>query len=328
VKVLTWNLYIGADLSRAVEAETPDALLAANAEIFRVLHQTSFPERARSIAARIVEADVVVVALQEAAAWFTGPLGAPSPASKVEYDFVGILDEELARQGAGYDAVVVQGNSDSEAAAGPPYSSDIRLLDRDALLVRSDLVGDVSSTEAAHFDRQLTIPTGTGRMVEALRGWMSVDLIVEGRPIRFVNTHLEAFDPQVRLAQAEELVSPTGPIGPPDSGAADVVLLGDLNSGPELPVLDDRLAFFALMGAGLTDTWAVLHPGDPGYTAGFNELLDDPSPTVLEHRVDHVMTRGGVAAVSSEIVGTAPRDRTTSGMWPSDHAGLVASLET
>ena len=99
-------------------------------------------------------------------------------------------------------------------------------------------------------------------------------------------------------------------------------------NAPDLPVPENREAFFVLAGSGLVDTWAQLHPEDPGHTAGFGELLDDPSPSVLQHRVDHVMTRGHVAAVSSELVGTAPGDRTPSGMWPSDHAGLAASLET
>lgn len=325
MKVLTWNLYVGADLSRAIEAKTGADVLAANTEIFRVLHRTNFPERARPIAARIVEAKAAVVAIQEAAAWFTGPVDDPSPATSVEYDFVDILLRELASQGAAYEALYIQGNSDSEASTGPPCSCDLRLLDRDAVLVRSDLLGDVSAVQAAHFETQLSIPTGAGRMIEAMRGWMSFILTVEGRPVRFVNSHLEAFDPWIRRAQAEELISPSGPVGPLTSGD-DVVLLGDLNTGPDLPVLDNRLAFFVLMGAGLTDTWANLHGEDPGYTAGFHELLDDPSPSVLEHRVDHVMTRGSVTATSSEIVGISPEDRTPSGMWPSDHAGLVATL--
>ncbi|MFP5299575.1 MAG: hypothetical protein ACLGHL_11375, partial [Actinomycetota bacterium] len=46
----------------------------------------------------------------------------------------------------------------------------------------------------------------------------------------------------------------------------------------------------------------------------------------LEHRVDHVMTRGSVGLVGSRRYGVDPDGRTASGMWPSDHAGVMATL--
>lgn len=106
-----------------------------------------------------------------------------------------------------------------------------------------------------------------------------------------------------------------------------MILAGDLNSGPELPVPANRLAFQALVAAGLVDTWAEANPGDPGFTAGFGELLNDPSADgALEHRVDHVMASAGVGVVRSRITGTDADDRTPGGLWPSDHAGVVATL--
>ena len=139
-----------------------------------------------------------------------------------------------------------------------------------------------------------------------------------------MTTHLEAFHPLVRLQQAQELIAGGGPIG---SGAGPVILVGDLNSGPELPDPNNRLAFQALTNYGLVDTWAVVHPGDPGYTAGFNETLTDPSADgALEHRVDHVMTSPEVGIIRSRIYGTDPDNRTAGGLWPSDHAGVAATL--
>ncbi|MGH2722455.1 MAG: endonuclease/exonuclease/phosphatase family protein [Actinomycetota bacterium] len=320
VRVMTWNLYVGADLSRAIEASTPEALAAATAEIFGVLQRTDFPQRAKAIAAQIAEEDPDVVALQEAALWLTGPPGDPAPADDVAYDFLQILLGELQALGAAYDVAASVDLFDTEVPAAPPVARDVRLVDRDAVLVRR---GHIGVPGAGTFRTQLMFPGGFGQPITSTRGWLWVDLALAGSPVRVVATHLEAFDWQVRLAQAQELLAPDGAVGAATTG---VILLGDLNTGPDLPVPDNRKAFAALTAAGFVDTWAVLHPGDPGYTAGFGELLDDPSASVLKHRVDHVMTLGGWTPAESRIVGTDPGDRTAGGMWPSDHAGVVASL--
>jgi hypothetical protein len=39
------------------------------------------------------------------------------------------------------------------------------------------------------------------------------------------------------------------------------------------------------------------------------------------------MTKGDVATTSSHIIGLNPANRTASGLWPSDHAGLIATLQ-
>ena len=103
-------------------------------------------------------------------------------------------------------------------------------------------------------------------------------------------------------------------------------MVGDLNTGPDLPLPANRLAYSALVEAGMTDTWVISHRGEPGYTSGFGELLDEPIESALEHRVDHVMTRGTVGIVRSKLYGIDLDNRTTTGMWPSDHAGVLATL--
>ena len=324
VKVMTRNLYLGADLSPAISATSVPQALAAGAQIFSTVQRTSFPERAGALAREIADADPVLLGLQEVATWHSGPLGDPAPATTVEYDFLQILLQELAAAGAPYEVVVVQPEADIEGPAGAPFLKDLRLVQHDAILVRAG-TGDavrLSDARSASFTSTLVLPTGTGRSIPVKRGWTSVEAVVNKRPFRFVNTHLEAFHPLIRLQQAQELIAPTGPIG---SAPDDVVLAGDLNSGPELPVPANRLAYGALTGAGMVDTWLALHPGDPGFTSGFDELLLDPQGT-LEHRVDHVMVRGSVGIIRSKIYGTDPDDRTPSGMWPSDHAGLLATV--
>ena len=324
VKVMTRNLYLGANLDPAFRAASVPELLAATAHIFSVVHQTDFPARAKALAREIVDADPVLLGLQEAAVWYSGPINQPAPASTVEYDFIAILRQELAALGAPYDLVRAQPEADLEAPAGAPYFKDIRLLQQDAILVKAGSGDEVSLTnpQSANFAAKLVLTTGIGQRFVVNRGWESVDAVVNKRSFRFVNTHLEAFDPFIRVQQAQELLAESGPVG---SATGAVILVGDLNSSPDLPVPDNRLAFQVLTDGGLVDTWAVANPGDRGYTAGLSELLNEPTP-VLEHRVDHVMTSAGVGVVASRIYGIDPDNRTATGLWPSDHAGVAATL--
>jgi len=69
--------------------------------------------------------------------------------------------------------------------------------------------------------------------------------------------------------------------------------------------------------------WATLHPELPGLTCCFPELLSDPAQT-LDQRIDYVMLRD-VRPLTSRVFGDVLGTRTL-GLWPSDHAGLTASL--
>jgi hypothetical protein len=74
------------------------------------------------------------------------------------------------------------------------------------------------------------------------------------------------------------------------------------------------------------DTWPVANPGNPGLTSGFSELLDDPSASVFDRRIDDVFAKGAIGVNSSKVYGTDPDNRAAGGLWPSDHAGVAASL--
>ncbi len=326
VKVMTRNLYLGASLNSAIQATSVPGAVAAASHVFSVVHQTNFPERAKALAREIADADPVLLGLQEAAIWYSGPFNDPSPATTVEYDFIASLRHELATVGAPYDVVRLQPEADIEVPAGAPYVRDIRLLQHDAILVKAGLGDEVRLTNARSgtFDAKLVVTTAFGQQFVVNRGWVSVDAIVNKRAFRFVNTHLEAFHPVIRLRQAHELVASHGPVG---SATRPVILVGDLNTGPDLPVDANELAFRALEAYGLVDTWELVNPGDPGFTSGFNERLTDPTAEgALEFRVDHVMTSATVGVVASRIYGTDPDNRTASGLWPSDHAGVAATL--
>lgn len=325
VKVMTRNLYFGADLTRSIVAPTIPDFLAANAQIWTNVVHSDIDARARLVAREIVRTRPDVVGLQEVSQWLSGPFSDPADATTLEYDQLNSLLRWLAFYGRPHRVIKSQQQIAIEAPAGAPYLKDFRLVDRDVIIApkRARHGVQLSDPAGANFATNLTIPNGIGQSIEVKRGWVSVEAKAQGRKFRFVNTHLESFHPLVRAAQAAELVAPSGPVG---SASGDVALVGDLNSDP-LAAPPESFAFGTLIAAGMADTWLAVNPGNPGATYGFGELLDDPSPAGLfTQRIDHVMTKGSVSAESARLVGLNPANRTAGGLWPSDHAGVVTEL--
>ena len=81
-----------------------------------------------------------------------------------------------------------------------------------------------------------------------------------------------------------------------------------------------------LLAAGLVDVWRAASSEADGSTWGQANDVANPIST-LDQRLDLVLVAGGIRPVSIERVGHLTEDRTPSGLWPSDHAGLVADLE-
>jgi endonuclease/exonuclease/phosphatase family metal-dependent hydrolase len=147
VKVMTRNLYLGADILAVAEAQGPaGALAAANATWASVL-ATRFPDRAAAMAREIAEERPDVLALQEATTWRLGPplaclAGAPVPpsADEVAVDFLPTLLRALERQGMHYDVAAQVTSMDAELCIGDPSDPaslrDLRYTDHDVILVR------------------------------------------------------------------------------------------------------------------------------------------------------------------------------------------------
>lgn len=325
VKVMTRNLYFGADLTRSIMAPTVPDFLVANAQIWTNVQASEIDERARAVAREIAVRRPDIVGLQEVSQWLSGPFNDPSDATTLEHDQLASLLRWLSHYGSPHRVIRAQQQIAIEAPAAAPYYRDYRLVDRDVIIAPKRARHGVQLKQAAgaNFATNLTITSGVGQTIEVKRGWVSVEAKVSGRSFRFVNTHLESFHPGIRAAQASELVAAAGAVG---SAAGDVVLVGDINSDP-LDAFPDNLAFGALIAAGMADTWVSANPGDPGETCCFNELLNDASPAgVFNQRIDHVLTKGSVATLAAGLVGLNPANRTPGGLWPSDHAGVVTTL--
>lgn len=348
-KVMTRNLYLGADLNPAIAAlgctPQPYCTLDANQGIWNQVVATDFPARAKVLAKEIDDDDPYIVGLQEVALWRSGPVNGFKDAATVEYDFLASLQSELAARGNKYAVAVVQQEADIESPAGSAgvgYADarDRRLTMRDAILVRTDLPKgrfSVSNPQSANYANNITITIpqtspcpGTSSCygnIVFTRGWTSIDIKIANKlAARFVNTHLESASSGYRQAQAAELVGAyaTGPL----LTSLPAILVGDLNSDPSIPYTgnpasstSDGAAYGIIASAGFVDTGNTLN------TFGHDEdLLDFPS-NVFNQRIDHVLTRpGSFGLLTTKVVGTDPNNRTPAGLWPSDHAGVIVGL--
>ena len=327
--VLTRNLYVGAPIEALFDPTLEAAEIpGVAAELWAAIRATDFPARAEALAAEIERHRPHLVGLQEVSVFKLQlvsdlVVGGTTPAADVQLDFLAELLAALDERGLGYAPVATSRNFAAEVPilnpASPVGLSDIRLEDFDVVLARSDVTWE--RPRSANFTARPVFELG-GATVELPRGWAAVDATVGGRTVTFVNTHLEPAETAggaVQVAQAEELVAALADNPHP------VVLVGDLNSeadGGSTPTYE------LLLGQGYRDAWTR---ASDGHTCCHAEDLRNER-VELTKRIDFVLVRGELGtgpgglrgAVRAEVVGARIPDRTPSGLWPSDHAGVAA----
>jgi hypothetical protein len=69
LKVMTRNLYLGAELGPTFTVTSLEQLVAAVTQAFATVEATNFPERAEALADEIAETDPHLVGLQEVELW-------------------------------------------------------------------------------------------------------------------------------------------------------------------------------------------------------------------------------------------------------------------
>jgi endonuclease/exonuclease/phosphatase family metal-dependent hydrolase len=320
LSVMTYNIYQGTELENSIAARTGQDFVIGATKDFLMMRQTNFSDRARALAAEIAASKPDLIGLQEVALWRTGPHKTPAePATSIDQDFLQILLDALGKRGLSYSTASSVDNFDVQGPAllSADGLTDVRLTDRDVILARTDRFGadiKLSNPQSSNYTTNLVITTVAGPTA-VLEGWASIDVKYRGRMVRFVTTHLDAFVPQIRLAQANELLS-----GPANT-RLPLIVAGDMNT----TTTTDTYA--AIATAGFADVWAQLHAADAGFTCCEALPTIDNSIPALFERVDLFLIRGGLEAASIARVGADPGSRTASGLWPSDHAGLVATLE-
>ena len=349
VKVMTRNLYLGADLLPGTRATSFQELSNFAGHVLNTVDENDFRVRAKGLAAEILKEQPHLVGLQEAAIWRTqGCDRAPLPpsAATVRYDYIELLLAELNRGGTRYRLAVAKpefdfeiwANTDgNESTAGPgcQFGAELqgRLTMRDAILAR---VGKVRTARprSGTFKTLLQVkPAGVG--IDVTRGWTSVDATVGGKRFRFVNAHLEAYDNrptgnqtntgrsvdngQIREAQAKELVGRGGGA----TGRLPVVLLADVNSGKVEVKPGDARAYRVVLRGG----FAIRSPQRPFSCCLGSEVLKVSAGGELsnfDHTIDYILTNSPrrIRLVGSAVTGRTP----VNGYWNADHAGVVSSL--
>jgi endonuclease/exonuclease/phosphatase family metal-dependent hydrolase len=338
VTVMTRNVFLGADLAPAIGA--PDIAGAINGAgtVWNEFQATKFPERAIPLAKEIKASKADLVGLQEVALWRKqapsdggappiSPIAGSTAATQVEQDFLKLLQAQLGdsykvvKANDEFDAELPVDQDNSDATGSGPLASlgadfDARLTMRDVILLRKGSKVKVSKLKAGHYTTRYEPDVG-GIKIPVDRGWVSAEAKLGKAKFRFVTTHLESFgDPKIRAAQAKELTK--GAL----QASEQVILVGDLNTGgakdnePEKP--GDDLAYKALIKFGL-------HENGARQSCCYSSVSDPAAK--LDHTVDHVLTKPALKTVKARVTGNEAGERTPSGLWPSDHGGVISTLK-
>ncbi|MFT6028999.1 MAG: endonuclease/exonuclease/phosphatase family metal-dependent hydrolase, partial [Oleiphilaceae bacterium] len=315
----------------------------------------NFPERAQALADEIERRKPDVIGLQEVSTWRTQIpgdflIGNPTPATDVAYDFLEILQTALEARDLHYNVAVSVDNADLElpmiagleADGLTPIFGDLRLSDRDVILVKDSPRISYSTTIANNFTVNGITSVG-GTNIEFTRGYTMADVHVRGADYRFVNTHLETGGSEpyntlqaVQMNELLQVIEATTPESTP------VILLGDFNSSPNdepftstsgIPGLDGLALvppYLQAVGSGYLDLWLAKPKARNGYTCCFDGMVSDED-SVLSERIDHIFFKPKDREINKlkiKILGQSNADMTDeSGLYPSDHAGLFGKIK-
>lgn len=311
VRVLTQNLYEGTNYIELATAGSPGAFVAAVTTTYNNILATKPAERAATLARRIAREKPDIVGLQEVSLLRTGTPGAA--ATTVKSDMLAAVMGELDRIGERYRVVAITPGFDAQAPS--TMGIDVRLTSQDAILVRRERGDDrlqVENVEVRHYLVNQQFPTPLGA-IPNVRGYASIDVTVRNRSFRFVTTHLDTV-PGIQIAQAAEMIPAAGNTSLP------VIFTGDLNARADSGIDPTFPTYQAFINAGFSDGWRKRLP-DPGFTCCQAQNLMNAS-SALDRRIDLILTRGNIGVSNIRVL----TEKTPSGLWLSDHSGVIADL--
>lgn len=375
IDVMTQNQYLGADLTPVLAAATAEpfdaaAFDAAVVQALRRIAATRPAERARALAAQVRQRAPDVVGLQEAYEFRCLPYPGVDPVPgrgcddpDVRAAFTDHLGDTVAALGGAYR---VAGRVTNLQVAAIPFTVNgmpavLGLADRAAILVRRGLPAQPVDLAAIGLcpkpsdqgcnDQTAPPPFGTPLGPIAIeRGFVAVDVRVDGRDHRVFTTHLEqrllAPDrPDTRLLQVGQAWELAGTVRAAWDGARNVIVVGDFNSAPDdvipmppyppvlpwAPALPVLPPYHVMVASGFADAWTRRAHAEPGPTCCQEEDLTNRLPALYE-RIDLVFALPRPARVHDVLrLGLTPGDKTRppgrDGLWPSDHAAVAARLD-
>ncbi len=314
--VMTYNVYVGGSAEAILAVENLLQVPTAVANMYNDVIASDFPGRAAAIAKSIKTYQPHLIGLQEISLIRRQRpgdriAGGTVPAEEVVIDFLQVLMDAVQAEGLNYQVAAQVQNIDVEM---PMFTEsgivDVRLTDFDVILSRSDVA--ISRPVSANYTNGLTIEM---LGLEVQRGYAAVDATVSGVTYRVVNTHLEVFVEEARVAQALELVDILS------EETLPILLLGDFNTPAP-----DGTAYQMLLSAGYVDVWQMDAEGTGNTCCQDPALLNEVSGHSV--RIDQIFVRNLKLPVSvtTHTIGDEPSERLASGLWPSDHAGVVALL--
>jgi hypothetical protein len=329
--VYAQNMYLGGDTGPlfTLDFSNIPAVIAATNTFWNDVQQSAVGERVGAMAAELDLRRPHVVGLQEALQ-FVVLDGAFRPIGGI--DMLGALEAELAARGLSYSTEVIQATTSSALPLALDPSVGITrwlaFTDRVVVLRRNDV--KVTSTDQGVYAAVANVGP-----LQLKRGWARVTVEHGGRPHHFVTTHLETqVLALVQAAQADQLLNQVV------AGLDGITIVaGDLNSDAAGAPGDPSWTptYGRMLDAGFVDVWerAPRARTVPGYTC-----CQDPSLTnetsAHDERIDFVLVRSAEGPMAKlapgrgffrfDLVGVDAASRTSSGKWPSDHAGIVAGV--
>jgi endonuclease/exonuclease/phosphatase family metal-dependent hydrolase len=364
--VMTRNLYLGADLTPALQAANINQAIDAGGAIVNQVHATKFPSiRAASLAAEIKKRKPDVVGLQEATWWRTGPVNAAAAVTgpvatqtdPAGGDFLTDLLNAINAKGGKKASSAKKGkkkggvryvianvktefdfelpvNDDGNGTGLSGADHDERLTMRDAILVRKGAGLKFKNPTSGTFHTLLQEKVGGAVTVNVTRGWNAIDLKARGRSFHVVDTHLEAFD-----SQGSNSTNLGTSLGKGDIRAAQATELvgpgGAANSTRPVILLGDMNSDDdTVQPNGDRNAYAALTAGGFSERSTANPLsccLNDPflvgGPNSIAD-FDHQVDHVLTNTKKVKFVkGFVDGRAPVNGLYPSDHAALTSVLK-
>ena len=314
--VMTYNVYVGSSAEPLLSVENVIQVPQEVANMYNNVIASDFPGRAAAIAKSIKMYQPHLIGLQEISLIRTQSPGnslteRTPDAEDIVLDYLQILMDALQAEGLNYQVAAQVENIDVEM---PMFTDtgivDVRLTDFDVILSRGDVA--VSRPMSENYANALTIEM---LGLEVKRGYAAIDATVSGVTYRVVNTHLEAFTEENRVAQMQELVDNL------QDETLPIILLGDFNTRAP-----NGTAYQLLLSAGYVDLWQMESEEIGNTCCQDDDILNEVSD--LSVRIDQIFARNLElpTQILTHTIGDTPSERLSSGLWPSDHAGVVAHL--